>query len=243
MPRFDDALLSDFASGFYGYGDYGAPYWFVGMEEGGGDAFENVAGRLEAWDDQGRPELADLRAFCYAIGETKWYGPRAQLQATWSRQIRVLLAAEGRSVTTEAVRRYQVGSYGRAGDESAVVELLPLPSPSAKHWHYAERSALPELRSRERYFDHYAPRRAEHLRGRIAEHRPRAVVFASTDARYLRWWDAIAGTRLADRAVEGQRVRVGRGGATTFVVMPHPTAWGLTNEFFEGVGRLVREAA
>ncbi len=31
----DDHLLQDFIDGFYGYGNYNAPYWFVGMEGGG----------------------------------------------------------------------------------------------------------------------------------------------------------------------------------------------------------------
>lgn len=31
---------------FYGYGNYQADYWFVGMEEGGGDTFDKVSKRL-----------------------------------------------------------------------------------------------------------------------------------------------------------------------------------------------------
>jgi hypothetical protein len=36
---FDDQLLERFMCTFYGYGNYRGAYWFVGMEEGGGDSF------------------------------------------------------------------------------------------------------------------------------------------------------------------------------------------------------------
>jgi hypothetical protein len=45
---------------FYGYGDYRGAYWFVGMEEGGSDSFDEVAKRLRLWDERGRRELEDV---------------------------------------------------------------------------------------------------------------------------------------------------------------------------------------
>jgi hypothetical protein len=43
---FNDPLLQDFMSSFYGYGNFQGAYWFIGMEEGGGDSFEEVSRRL-----------------------------------------------------------------------------------------------------------------------------------------------------------------------------------------------------
>ena len=40
---FDDSLLETFAETFYGYGNYNGPYWFIGMEEGGGDSFDQAS--------------------------------------------------------------------------------------------------------------------------------------------------------------------------------------------------------
>ncbi len=34
---FNDQLLQNFMQRFYGYGTYAGDYWFVGMEEGGGN--------------------------------------------------------------------------------------------------------------------------------------------------------------------------------------------------------------
>lgn len=58
--HFDDELLLAYMDGFYGYGNYQAPYWFVGMEEGGGDSSADVSSRLKIWNERGRQELEDL---------------------------------------------------------------------------------------------------------------------------------------------------------------------------------------
>ena len=50
MDHFDDTLLADFAQTFYGYGDYNGDYWFVGMEEGGGDSFQYIENCIVTWD-------------------------------------------------------------------------------------------------------------------------------------------------------------------------------------------------
>ena len=44
--QFDDLLLDEFAHNFYGYGNYGGQFWFIGMEEGGGELIRG--GRQEA---------------------------------------------------------------------------------------------------------------------------------------------------------------------------------------------------
>lgn len=40
--QFDDQLLGEFVHNFYGYGSYGGQFWFIGMEEGGGDSFSQT---------------------------------------------------------------------------------------------------------------------------------------------------------------------------------------------------------
>jgi hypothetical protein len=47
MPQSsNDQLLSHFMQTFYGYGNYQGDYWFIGMEEGGGDTWAEVQQRL-----------------------------------------------------------------------------------------------------------------------------------------------------------------------------------------------------
>jgi hypothetical protein len=39
----NDQLLEAFMRGFYGFGNYQAQYWFVGMEEGGGNTLDAIS--------------------------------------------------------------------------------------------------------------------------------------------------------------------------------------------------------
>jgi hypothetical protein len=41
--------------GFHGYGNLGAKYWFIGLEEGGGTSLDEVRLRLKTWDELRRP--------------------------------------------------------------------------------------------------------------------------------------------------------------------------------------------
>lgn len=236
----DDALIRMYARTLYGYRSYDAPWWFVGMEEGGGDDLDKVRARLYAWDRRGRRELEDLAEFHRAFSEGRWFdGDRPPTQRTWRSLIRILLAAGGGKVPLEAVRRYQVERLGRDGGETALLELLPLPSPSIDRWSYHEWTSVPQLSDRGSYLRYYAPRRAAYLRRKREEHRPLVVVYYGLHGNYQRWWECISGVSLNDHNVEGQRVRVGRDPGTIFVVIPHPNARRVTNTFCHGVGHLI----
>jgi hypothetical protein len=50
----DDILLEEFINNFYGYGNYHGKYWFIGMEEGGGNSIEEINRRLASWNTRGR---------------------------------------------------------------------------------------------------------------------------------------------------------------------------------------------
>ena len=231
MDAFDDRLLSDFARSFYGYGDYEAPYWFVGMEEGGGSSYAEVERRLRAWQDRGRSELEDLPTYSEVVGAGRFFEEGAPLQPTWRGLIRILQAAEGAAPTPDSVREYQRDRLGRRGGQTALLELFPLPSPGTKPWLYARHSALPHLADRERYRDHFADERVARIRRRIDEHRPRGVVLYGTS--YLPYWRRIAGGSL--QHVDG--LLVGTAGGTAFVLTQHPAARGVTNAYFDNAGR------
>ena len=64
----DDGLLKAYIDGFYGYGSYQAPYWFIGMEPGGEVTLDEMEARLQTWDGAGRPELEELRGYHGKIG-------------------------------------------------------------------------------------------------------------------------------------------------------------------------------
>src|SRR5207249_5263464 len=132
--------LGAYADHFYGYGSYSGTYWFLGMEEGGGDAFSEVQSRLMTWNRHGQRELEDLYSFHHDVSIRQWFRPQAKMQPTWSKFIRVIFSAKGEEATAEGVRDYQADSLGRFNGESCWVELLPLPSPSLGRWQYGRRS-------------------------------------------------------------------------------------------------------
>jgi hypothetical protein len=105
-------LLKSYMETFFGYGDLRAPYWYIGMEEGGESS--EISQRLNAWDALGRRELEDLLDFHTKarIGQ-EFFGKHAKRQATWWQLIRMTLAAEGRPLENEEVRSYQAERLGR----------------------------------------------------------------------------------------------------------------------------------
>lgn len=70
---FDDELLQEFTQGFYGYGNCNGDCWFVGMEEGGGNSFQDIANRSSAWSQRGKRELEDVAEYHAAIGVTCFF--------------------------------------------------------------------------------------------------------------------------------------------------------------------------
>lgn len=238
---FDNPLLQSFCDGFYGYGNYQGAYWFVGMEESGG-GFHDIQNRLNAWNQMGRHELEDVVEYHAAFGVTHLFGERPRLQSTWNKLIRILLSAEGQPVFTEAVRQYQGKMLARKDGDSCLLELLPLPSPSTAHWLYKDHSSLPQLQDRGTYMNHSAPQRAAHIRERIQEHKPKAVVFYSMSHWYQHWWKLIAGVEFEYRDIGKDRISIGSNGQTVFVITKHPVTQGISNAYFHEAGRLIRES-
>jgi len=60
--------------------------------------------------------------------------------------------------------------------------------------------------------------------------------FEPIDGRF-HWWGRIAGMDFTPSAIDGVKVAVN--GGTRFVVMHHPVATGVSNTYFDAVGRLI----
>jgi hypothetical protein len=230
----DDALLEEFCAGFFGYGSFAAPIWFIGMEEGGGKSAEEIAARLAAWAQFERSELVDACRFHERTGLGKWFRPSPPIQRTWGKAIRVLLKGRQASVTRSEVREYQATHFGRCGGETCMLDLLPLPSRSTKvkDWIYASASRLPWLATRRDYETHLLPSRERCLRERISRFRPRAIVFFGLQ--YSDRWERIAGMPL--RTSSPEPVAVCAPGGTCFLAARHPASWGAPNSYFDRIG-------
>lgn len=233
----DDQLLEQYIHTFYGYGNYHGSFWFIGKEEGGGKTIGNIIQRLNIWSQRGCRELEDLCEYRQAFGGARRSNKRPAIQRSWGKLIRSLLKAEGQKVSNEQIRKYQEKYLAIEKGESCLLELLPLPSPNTGKWLYSNHSQLPQLRRREFYRDFYVAQRANHIRQRILEHQPRAVVFYSADSWYQPWWKAIAeGVHFSTHE---HGFQWGTDGSTLFVIAKHPTRHGVTNQYFEAIGGLI----
>jgi hypothetical protein len=233
----DPQLLNDFMRGFYGYGNLRAKYWFIGLEEGGGKSLDEVRLRIDNWNELGRPLLADLLEFHERAGITRWSGRRPPLQSTWKQLIRVVLSGEGQSVNLETIRAHQRDLLGRPHGDTALIELMPLPSPSIGQWLYGS-AGIDAISNRESYAAAILDQRITSIRSLVHQHHPPVVVFYGFKRRDV--WSSIVGQELSESS-DGQ-FGSHAADATLFVMMKHPVTWGAKNADFEAIGKFVRNS-
>jgi len=240
MNHFDDQQLDDFATSFYQYGPTTAPYVLIGMEEGGGNDFNNVQRRLDAWERRGRRGVDDIKEFHEEFGEGQFFDPiQPARQQTWSTLSALMCAINGQQPHSDAVREFRLNKLGRSNGQTWLTELLPLPSPSKDHFYYHGWSSLPWLQDREHYVAHYAPLRAVYLRKKIEASCPQAVIFYSKDQMFQPWWRMIAGTTFERVSASG--IELAREGRTLYAVIEHPRSFGGYDYFVEA-GRIIATA-
>lgn len=235
QSQLDDLLLSEYIDTFAGYGNWHGSIWFVGLEEGSLGTVDEVDARLRAWNVRGKQPLEDLVDFHHHFGEGRWFGSGAKLQPTWKKLIRFYLLVTGRPTDNDTIRRVQRTAFARKDGDTCLLELLPLPSKSTKHWIYGGASQLSALRSREHYASTVLPTRIEYLQSKISAHCPKQVVFYSSDAHTRVIWKRIAGTPFE----EADGIWVARRGETSYVIASHPTSFaGVSNAYWDRVADL-----
>lgn len=233
----DDTLLYEYMNNFFGYGNFNGKYWFIGMEDGSDGTIKEVVHRLNHWKVRGKVTIDDLNAQHKQFGIQQFIGPKARLQPTWSKLIRILLSAEGHNVDREMVREFQRTELGVHTGNNCILELLPLPSKSIGTWIYHEHSSIPELMNRDVYKQTWSKPRSAAIRRFIEIHKPRYVVFYSSNQEYQFWWKQITGSATQWKSID--KVHITHNNDTIFAITPHPVARGITNEHFHNLGRLL----
>jgi hypothetical protein len=233
---FDDSLLEEFIQTFYGYGNYSGPYWFIGMEEGGGNSVEAVIARIKNWKDRGGNELEDLMERNSSGGGSKFFRERPVAQTTWKQLIRIMLVSRGNQASLSEIKLYQRDHLGRRNNDTCLVELLPLPSPSTNNWLYGPYTSLPQLKGRDIYREHYAHVRAHHLKTRVTQHRPALVVFYGSNWWYKQYWQTITEVKFHPVETGHGRFLLGNNIHTRFAIVQHPASRGISNAYFHAVG-------
>ena len=220
-PKVPDDVADEMAANFFGFGDWAATYWFIGVKQGKapGDAVDDSR-IIGAWaNGLKKGELVDCLEYHRAIGVQTWHKEKAKLQATWRPLMLFLMTVLGRESDTEALRTYQRTRWGQTKKaETCVVELSGIPAKSFA----ADADREEYLKQRV-----WAIRRKIMLSG----HPPRVVLMHGLAAQ--RHWEEIAGVALEPDTV----VRVG---STLFVMTASPTVPGRKNADWAKLGLEVR---
>ena len=147
---------------FEGYGRKTAPYWFLGIEEGGG-SMEQL--RERATFDA----VEDLST----LAKTGLLKSMHQHVPTWRVMSKLIMAMQGTPgwQDSSSAREYQATKLGRADGDTFLTELMPLPSPSTAVWPYD--SIFP---SRNEYYAEVRPSRIKWLRSEVREFQPSFVI-------------------------------------------------------------------
>ena len=151
--------------------------------------------------------------------------------------IRIVLAYSGEATDVEAVRTYQRMKLGRAGGETRLSPLFPLPAKSLDDWRYPAWSGNAGLSDRKAYRKLYESNRVARLAESVRVAAPTTVTFLGTS--YLNYWNQIAGMDL--QAI-GDVAFAGITEKTRFIACKHPAVKGITSEYFVRVGRAHRAA-
>lgn len=237
--KLNTELLKQFMEGFYGYGNPEAAFWFIGKEEHSDGTPKDIQKRIQQWHNRGKHPFEDLRDYHHNIGKFKHFGENAPLQATWKQLIRIYLTATGQEAGLRKILDYQKDCLGDPNGNICLSELLPLPNPLAGKWSYSGITDLDYLQKRSTYKKECARWRAEQIARMIQRsHRPKVVVFYSTKEYYQGWWEVISGVGF--KRLGREEIYVAHKPQTLFVITKHPVQPGVSNEYFENVGRFIQ---
>jgi len=173
-----------------------------------------------------------------------------KLQKTWAGLIKLQLATEGRynGKQLSSVKAYQNQHLGRSGSENCLLELFPIASPFTSKFAISKFFSLDLLKNRSTYKRELAKPRIKRIKQLIESHRPRVVVFYSTDAEYMNYWCKIANIDFEKMEMEevfkykNKTVRALNNKNTLFLITPHPTAFGIPNKLWVETGKYIQEA-
>ncbi len=239
-----ERMIEAYINTFVGYGSESASRWFVGMEEAGVKSLDDFHSRVSAWYGRGASKMEDLADYHHAIGEHRLFPlpcptgvqPLPPLQRTWAGLLRFDAAFSGTDADTDSIRKVQAVSLGRRGGDTALVELLPLPAASTKHWPYTPLAgSIPWLANRKIYRESILDYRCGLLRSLILAAKPKVVLFYG--ASYLRYWRMLSEVDLSEKKICRRSIHSGFRNGTAYLVAPHPVARGLTKEFWLSCGQ------
>ena len=187
---------------FEGYGNKAAPYWFLGMEEGGG-SMEQLRERAISFDP-----VEDLKSAHEKLNmDITKYVP------TWRVMSELVMAMQGTPGWQDAglAQEYQATKLARDGGETFLTELMPLPCPNINVWPYE--SIFP---TKADYIAEVRPGRISWLREEISAYQPRFVICYGK-GNWRHYQDIFNDVEFSPEF--NAKIRVGQRGHTTILLL------------------------
>ncbi len=218
-------ILTEYINNFYGYGQWKADFWFVGIEEGGGDCVENIENRLDSWSKLGNTDLID----CYDHHRnTRTFRDTNKTKLhtqTWTKLIITMLNIVNKEHNKNEIINVQLKQWGIKSSNNLLIELLPLSSPGIGIWHYSKwvnlNSNLFFLKDRKSYERYIIPQRIKYIKSQIALFQPKLVLFYGSSRKQE--WDKIIGQTIVNQEFIGRyKIYIYKIEQTLFVQCPQP---------------------
>ncbi len=237
----DDSSLRAFVNDYFGYGNLNSPYWFIGKEEGGSVTLAENNLRVAKWVEMGSPITLDTYVYHKSLGVSDYEFSR--IQPTYTKIIQILLHLDGSGSDIDVRRAFQAGKLGRVDANHALLELMPLASRSTGLWLWKEQvSKALNLHTRKQYWETIMPKRIVALKDLIAKHKPKLVLFYSTQTDYIRAWSQITGIDDWEWHKISPYMKYGlqQVGNTLYVITTHPTMKGIKGRDFAEVAEKIQ---
>lgn len=191
--------LNHWIRNFYGYGSWGARFWFIGYEESGGNTPDEVAEKFNYFY-KAHPSaiafgttdsLCDIRELYRHLTVTEEdrkadlfnnrfeyrFGPKAIQNSIWKNLIAFTHGFQGKKLPD--LLAYQKQKFALPDSQSeALISLYPLPSPHNHAWYYSWLN-LPQvgfLKSRALYEEHVYESRMNSILANIKANKPEVVL-------------------------------------------------------------------
>ncbi len=227
-------LIEDRINNFWGYGNLNAPIWFIGLEEGFTGNLDDLEKRL--LKTQGKSVLDCHADMLEVTDHIKFYrGTNPPLQSTTKKLIAILFYLKGKTVfDNDDIRRFQGTQFGRLNSDHCSLEFLPLPNNKSDSWIY-DFIGIDYLSSRKKYEQTIFPRRIALFRDIIDKYSPKVVIFYTL--KFKDSFESIIGKK-ADHI--GEDVFACKKDNTSYFIITHPTATGLSNEKWEKISMKIK---
>lgn len=194
-----ETKLKHWIDNFYGYGSWDARIWFIGYEEGGGELPEEVADKINFFQNahhQSVGTLCDIRELFKHVA-VKWDGPKTQvfknlyeyrfdrnagLHGYWKNLIAFVHGYRGEKQPD--LLEYQKHTFlSPSLHNEALIQLYPLPSPHNHAWYYSwlDMPTLSFIKNRTLYQEHVYETRIRTILSNIGTYKPELVLMYGMD--------------------------------------------------------------